>query len=88
MLLKNRITEAKDEEDGYTLFIACQELAEAWGQNKQIPPARYAEWLKRRETESKPQLNPAPNPAPDSPDTPPVEGAEAEAETAEETVAS
>jgi hypothetical protein len=71
MLLKNRITEAQDDDEGFKLFVACQELAESWGLNKQIPAPRYAEWLKRRETESKPQLQNQ-NPAPDTPNTPPV----------------
>jgi hypothetical protein len=87
MLLQNRITEANNDDEGYKLFVACQDLAESWGRNKQIPPTRYAEWLKRRETESKPQLqsqNPAApvgeNSAADTPDTPPVP----ETETAED----
>jgi len=84
MLLQNRIMQAKDNDDeSYKLFVGCQELAEAWGKNTMIPPTRYAEWLKRRETESKPQLLHAGQPAPDTPNTPPVP----ESETAEETAA-
>ena len=64
MLLKNHITEAADNDEGYQLFVLCQELAEAWAQNKQIPAPRYAEWLQLRELESKPQLNGQPAPAP------------------------
>jgi hypothetical protein len=75
MLLKNRITEAKDDEDGYRLFVACQELAEAWGQNTLIPPTRYNEWLKKREDESKPKLENG-----QSQDTPDAEAKESEAE--------
>jgi hypothetical protein len=81
MLLLNRITEAKDDDESYKLFVGCQELAEAWGKNLLIPATRYAEWLQRRETEAQPQFNQ--NPAPDSPNTPPVP----DAETAEETEA-
>jgi len=83
-LLKSRITEATDDDEGYKLFVACQDLAETWGKNTLIPPTRYAEWLKRRETEFKPQLTPGNDgaPAPDSPNTPPVPEAETETEPA------
>ena len=64
MLLKNRIIEATDSDEGYALFAAMQELAEAWRQNTQIPPERYAEWLKRREQETKPAHNAGGEPAP------------------------
>jgi len=85
MLLKHRIEEAKDDDDGYKLFAGCQDLAEAWGKNTLIPATRYAEWLKRRETEFKPQLLRGGKPAEgaDTPDTPPVP----ETETAEEPAA-
>ena len=84
MMLQTRIREATDTDDGYKLFDACQDLAETWGLNKQIPPPRYAEWLKRRETESKPQSTQGNDgaPAPDSPNTPPVPEAETETEPA------
>ena len=65
MLFKNRIAEAGDNDEGYQLFVFGQELAEAWAQNQQIPAPRYAEWLQRREAESKPQVQ-AGQPAPDS----------------------
>jgi len=77
MLLKNRIAEAADDDEGYKLFVLAQELAEAWAQNRQIPPPRYAEWLQRREAENQPQFKtgqpasespaetPAPAPAPE-----------------------
>ena len=50
-LLHNRILEASDNDDGYKLFVACQELAEAWSKNT-IPPERFAEWLARCEQET------------------------------------
>jgi hypothetical protein len=77
MLLANRIAEAKDDEDGFKLFCYGQDLAEKWGTNKGIPAARYAEWLQRREKESKTQLLKAPEaPTPDTPETPAVPGFE------------
>ena len=66
MLLKNRIAEAADDDEGYKLFVLAQELAEAWAQNRQIPPPRYAEWLQRREAENQPQFK-AGQPASESP---------------------
>ena len=71
-LLLNRIAEAKDDEEGFKLFCFGQDLAERWGQNKQIPATRYAEWLATREKNSKPQLTqgndgaPAPDAAPEA----------------------
>lgn len=83
MLLANRIAEAKDDEDGFKLFCYGQDLAEKWGTNKGIPAARYAEWLQRREKESKTQLLKEPGrgsapeaPTPDTPETPAVPGFE------------
>ena len=84
-LLLNRIAEATDDENGYKLFIGCQELAEKWGTVKAIAATRYAEWLAKREQEAKdakPQLIKAPTP--DTPETPAVPEAEdAAAEAAE-----
>ena len=81
MLLLNRIAEAKDDQDGYKLFCFGQELAERWGQNKQIPATRYAEWLAKREQDSKPQLTAGNDgaPAPDAEDASADKNAEAEA---------
>ena len=80
-LLLNRIAEAKNDEDGYKLFCFGQDLAERWGQNKQIPATRYAEWLAKREQESKPQLTHGHDgaPAPDAEDASADKNAEAEA---------
>ena len=80
-LLLNRIAEAKDDEDGYKLFCFGQDLAERWGQNKQIPATRYAEWLAKREKDSKPQLTSGNDgaPAPDAEDASADKNAEAEA---------
>ena len=80
-LLLNRIAEAKDDEDGYKLFCFGQELAERWGQNKQIPATRYADWLAKREQDSKPQLTRGNDgaPAPEAEDASADKNAEAEA---------
>jgi hypothetical protein len=80
-LLLNRIAEAKDDEEGFKLFCFGQDLAERWGQNKQIPATRYAEWLATREKNSKPQLTHGNDgaPAPDAEDASADKNAEAEA---------
>ena len=80
-LLLNRIAEAKDDEEGFKLFCFGQDLAERWGQNKQIPATRYAEWLAKREKDSKPQLTHGNDgaPAPDAEDASADKNAEAEA---------
>ena len=79
-LLLNRIAEAKDDEEGFKLFCFGQDLAERWGQNKQIPATRYAEWLATREKNSKPQLTHGNDgaPAPDAEDASADKNAEAE----------
>ena len=82
-LLLNRIAEAKDDEDGYKLFCFGQELAERWGQNKQIPATRYAEWLAKREQDSKPQLTHGNDGAPTSEAEDASADKNAEAEAAE-----
>ena len=80
-LLLNRIAEAKDDEEGYKLFCCGQDLAERWGQNKLIPATRYAEWLAKRERDSKPQLTHGNDgaPAPEAEDASGDKNAEAEA---------
>ena len=52
------------------MFCFGQDLAERWGQNKQIPATRYADWLAKREKDSKPQLTHGNDgaPAPDAED--------------------
>ena len=67
IILKQRIQDALDDDDGYRLFIGAQELAEAWGQNQAIPAKRHATWLKRAEAE-KVQVQNAP--APEAPAAP------------------
>jgi len=52
-LLLNRIAAAADDDNGYMLFVGCQELAEKWGTLKGIPSTRYAEWLAKREAAAK-----------------------------------
>ena len=86
-LLLNRIAEAKDDEEGFKLFCFGQDLAERWGQNKQIPATRYAEWLATREKNSKPQLTSGNDgaPAPDVEDASADKNAEAEAAELEAT---
>jgi hypothetical protein len=64
MMLKNRIQEAPDSDDGYAVFKLCHELAETWPKNQQIPPARYAEWLNRIEQDTQPLHQNPPAPAP------------------------
>jgi hypothetical protein len=80
-LLLNRIAEAKDDEEGFKLFCFGQDLAERWGQNKQIPATRYADWLAKREQDSKPQLTRGNDgaPAPEAEDASADKNAEAEA---------
>jgi hypothetical protein len=52
-LLLARIASAGDDDNGYLLFVGCQELAEKWGTLKGIPATRYAEWLAKREAAAK-----------------------------------
>ena len=60
LMLKNRIKEATDDDHGYAVFVACQELAETWPLNKLIPADRYGAWMTRREQAAKPIIVMAP----------------------------
>ena len=64
LLLRNRIQEADDNDEGYKTFVAASEIAEAWQKNTLIPAARYAQWLARREQEITLSTVPVENAAP------------------------
>lgn len=83
MLLLNRIAEAADDDNGYNLFVACQELAEKWGTVKTIPATRFAEWLAKREKDGKPQKETPPAPAPEADKNAAADEADEAAEAAE-----
>lgn len=87
-LLLTRIGTAADDDNGYMLFVGCQELAEKWGTLKAIPATRYAEWLAKREAAAKakaaaekPKITHGNDgaPAPDAEDASADKNAEAEA---------
>ena len=87
-LLLNRIAEATEDENGYKLFIGCQELAEKWGTVKAIAATRYAEWLAKREADkaaAKPKLTQGNDgaPPPEAEDAAADKNAAAEAEDLE-----